>query len=75
MTTSISSKKNAAYIHGGMDFHAGAPLNPRSQIPPSFCSNLGAEQRKQIEQEWARGWLDAFTKDDWLQSLPDGVPA
>jgi len=75
MTTSIKSKEIAAFKHGKMDFHAGASLNPKKQIPPSFCEKLTPVQKKRIEQAWANGWLDAFVNDDWWQSLPEGFPA
>ena len=65
-------KLMAAYQNGRMDFHAGAPCDPK--VPKAFVSGLSSLQASLVKQAWADGWLDAFVNGGRAQDAPGGMP-
>ena len=72
-TGTLESKMIAAHQHGRMDFHTGAPCEPR--IPPDFITGLSSIQQNFIMQAWVDGWLEAFVNESRTKNLPGGMPA
>ena len=69
LTEALERKAAAAYYHGGQDFYAGAPCDPST--PLVVYKDLVAEEQSYISEAYMNGWTD----EALMQSLPDGSPA
>jgi cephalosporin hydroxylase len=69
ITSDLERKAKAAYEHGRMDFLAGAPCDPKT--PLGVYRDLNEDQRIYVMESWMNGWTD----ESMMQSLPEGLPA